>query len=390
MLQTAESWDGLQERSSAVDASVEPMPWFHSPSVGTWLLPPRRIEATPASARIEAEQTPPGLPADSSQTFSPGARVVGRRLPPGSKPSASLPRVSVVRPAEGRLVEAGSSPLHSPKVAANAAADVSAWIVAPAGSLADQAVPFGLQELTWCARVPWQRRSSAMRLVVQRAKQSLRRAMERSKVYRKQVVAKRSWAPLLASVYEGGQACNKSNDLECKSEGRVPCADLQHVARPLVLTAGGLPQLRLGALPPPPPKPSGAPVPPLWSCLPQAPAAQRHPMRRLKLGPPAAETSIGRKPLEAQEKESVLKDEDPLDLLASASANEVTFQALTAWLGDLGFVCDDVDQDVCEKASCVAMDLASPGSVVLPPIHCWPKATGAFPTFADAQCGVAA
>jgi len=332
----------------------EALAWKHLPSVGTWLHLPALEEAETPAVEAEAET--------KSASFTELA--------------ASLEEDSLESEADSLESEAEAEPLN---------------VVARACGCGDDS-PFGLRELIWYADVPAYRRASALGPVVLRARQNLRRAMERSKVYRKQV-ARKCWSPGLDSVNEGGSSlfdCDFSDDEAevvedvgsvsefcCVEEGPdlpgvVPTDEVRQVARPLISTSGSyFPQLRtqqLGSgVPPPPPRRSNEPLPP--SKPPQA----QHAMRRQRLsqeGPssperaehcgaypaspvakpvglsslPASPVSV--RPATAPEQKERWLPAEAVDLVVAASEKD-SFAALTSWLVELSMTSleavDDAD-----------------------------------------------
>eukprot|EP00930_Biecheleria_cincta_P042260 TRINITY_DN29070_c0_g1_i1.p1 TRINITY_DN29070_c0_g1~~TRINITY_DN29070_c0_g1_i1.p1 ORF type:complete len:330 (+),score=62.01 TRINITY_DN29070_c0_g1_i1:149-1138(+) len=248
--------------------------WRCLPSVGTWLLPKHKLNLP------EAE---------------------------------SIPRCQAIRDSKLLLGDLREEVEASPEPAANAVVDV----FFPHCTIEDW--PYGLRELVWYANVPALVRADSMAFVVQRAQANLRRAMERSKAYRKQL-ARKYWTPGLASISEGGKNSlfersfifseDSADDWsfldeativasepcfveECpdlpgvvpmddiKPVTRPPVEDVRQVARPLIPTSGRhLPQPRplqqFQLLPPVPPRP-GCLAPPSPPCPPQTAMRRQRP-----------------------------------------------------------------------------------------------------------------
>jgi hypothetical protein len=212
----------------------------------------------------------------------------------------------------------------------------------------------GMQELAWCAMVPPAFRSRAMAPVVVKTKQALRKAMERSKVYRKQV-SQKWWTPSLASVYEGGCHVETTDTGDCSAS----VDELRQVARPLV-SAGTSPPRRLRPAPPlkqppsiappipPPPKPHGyIPAPP-----PLKPS-QRQSTRRQKVVPvdtdPSASVEhknsredatleVHKRPANAMV-DNLFSNDVGTEFFIPTLGDEAFLNVLTSWLSEFGFGC---------------------------------------------------
>mmetsp|Transcript_26598 Transcript_26598/g.46898 ORF Transcript_26598/g.46898 Transcript_26598/m.46898 type:complete len:312 (-) Transcript_26598:159-1094(-) len=135
--------------------------------------------------------------------------------------------------------------------------------------------PASVQELVFFASMPASERSAAMAPVTQKARLQHRKAMERSRVYRKQVTSK--WSPSLLVLREGVTEKLSALDVEAKEtrkkngkERRCLCPrpaaqsavnTLKRGAGPPVVLPGLLPSPP-GQMNPPPPPRSVMPTPP--------------------------------------------------------------------------------------------------------------------------------